>query len=483
MNESLPVPATEAEPTEEARVQAALADALAELENAPTARPLADLAPVEHQGVAGESEPAIEATAPEAEHAAIALPPAAAAESGLIAPETPIEAPPTAPICAAASEEEQPAAGSDIPAAPIPASEPMPPTAAGAEPPVPAAQAAPEAAMPSEPAPVEHGIGVLLVNLGTPDAADPPAVRRYLKEFLSDRRVIENDSLLWKLVLNGIILPLRSRRRARDYQKIWNREKNESPIKATSRSQAKKLAGILEPLGKHVIVDWAMRYASPSIASRLEAMIKRGCERILVMPLYPQYAAATTATACDEVYKYMMKLRRQPALRILPAYYEDPYYVEVLASSLKAELKGLSFEPDVILASYHGMPKEYVAKGDPYESQCARTTQLLREQLGLDETKLMMSFQSRFGRGKWLEPYTIKTVKALAKKGVKNLVVLTPGFAADCLETLEEIAVDNARMFKRHGGKNFAVIPCLNDSEAGMLMIWQLAMRELKGWV
>ena len=226
-----------------------------------------------------------------------------------------------------------------------------------------------------------------------------------------------------------------------------------------------------------------MRYASPSIVSRLEALIKRGCDRILVMPLYPQYAAASTASACDEVYKFMMKLRRQPALRILPAYYEDAYYIEVLASSLKAELKGLSFQPDVILASYHGMPKEYVEKGDPYESQCVRTTQLLREQLGFDEKKLMMSFQSRFGRGKWLEPYTIKTVKALAKKGVKNLVVVTPGFAADCLETLEEIAVDNARMFKRHGGKNFAVIPCLNDSEAGMLMLWQLAMRELKGWV
>jgi protoporphyrin/coproporphyrin ferrochelatase len=201
------------------------------------------------------------------------------------------------------------------------------------------------------------------------------------------------------------------------------------------------------------------------------------------MPLYPQYAAATTATVCDEVFKYVAALRRQPALRIMPAYYEDPYYIEVLSSTLKAELKALPFEPEVILASYHGMPKEYVAKGDPYESQCVRTTHLLREQLGYDDAKLVMSFQSRFGRGKWLEPYTIDTVKALAKRGVKNLAVVTPGFAADCLETLEEIAVDNARMFTRHGGQNFAAIPCLNDSEAGMLMIWQLAMRELKGWV
>jgi ferrochelatase len=226
-----------------------------------------------------------------------------------------------------------------------------------------------------------------------------------------------------------------------------------------------------------------MRYGSPSIASRLDAMVTSGCERILVMPLYPQYSAATTATVCDEVFRYLMRQRRQPALRILPAYYDDLYYIEVLASSLKAELKGLSFAPDVIIASYHGMPKDYVAKGDPYQSQCARTTELLRKQLGLDEAKLTMTFQSRFGRAQWLEPYTINTVKALARKGVKNLVVMMPGFSADCLETLEEIAVENARVFKRYGGRNFAAIPCLNDSEAGMLMIWQLAMRELKGWV
>jgi ferrochelatase len=330
---------------------------------------------------------------------------------------------------------------------------------------------------------VEHGIGVLIVNLGTPDAPDATAIRRYLKEFLSDKRVIEKDGLLWKIVLNGIILPLRSRRKARDYQRIWNREKNESPFKTITRSQAEKLASILEPLGRHVVVDWAMRYASPSIASRLEALIARGCERILVMPLYPQYAAATTATVCDEVFRFLMGLRRQPALRILPAYYEDPYYIEVLASSLQAELKALPFTPDVIVASYHGMPKDCVLKGDPYESQCVRTTQLLREKLGLDETKLMLTYQSRFGRAEWLEPYTINTMKALAKKGVKNLVVMTPGFSADCLETLEEIAIENAHVFKRHGGKNFVAIPCLNDSEAGMLLIWQLAMRELKGWV
>jgi protoporphyrin/coproporphyrin ferrochelatase len=284
-------------------------------------------------------------------------------------------------------------------------------------------------------------------------------------------------------LLNGLILPIRSRRKARDYQKIWNREKNESPLKTITRSQAEKLAAILEPLGKHVTVDWAMRYASPSIASRLEALLARGCDRILVMPLYPQYAAPTTATVGDEVFRFLMRQRRQPALRIMPAYYDDPYYIEVLASSLKAELKALPFAPDAIVASYHGMPLDYVRNGDPYESQCVRTTQLLREQLKLDDSKLILTYQSRFGRARWLEPYTIQTVKALAKKGVKNLVVITPGFSADCLETLEEIAVENAHVFKRYGGENFAAIPCLNDSEAGMLMVWQLAMRELKGWV
>jgi len=332
-------------------------------------------------------------------------------------------------------------------------------------------------------APPAATIGVLLVNLGTPEAAEPKAVRAYLQEFLTDRRVIEKDGFWWRLLLNRVILPLRSRRKARDYKKIWNNKKNESPLKTITRSQAEKLSGILEPLGKHVAVDWAMRYGHPSIASRLKALVDCGCDRILVMPLYPQYAAATTATACDEVFRYLMTLRRQPAVRILPAYYDDPYYIEVLASSLKAELKALPFQTDVIVASYHGLPKEYVNKGDPYDSHCAKTTELLREQLKFDEDKLIMTFQSRFGRDEWLQPYTIKTVKKLANSGVKNVVMIMPGFSADCLETLEEIAVENARVFRRAGGKNFAVIPCLNDSEAGMLMIWQLAMRELKGWV
>jgi ferrochelatase len=384
----------------------------------------------------------------------------------------------------AAAKNAAPAPGATEASAPV-THEPADGEAAltTAPPPASAASASTELPVPVEAAPVEHGIGVLLVNLGTPEAANPKAVRAYLKEFLTDQRVIENNSLLWKLALNGVVLPIRSRRRARDYQKIWNRDKDESPLKTITRSQAEKLAGTLEPLGKHVMVDWAMRYAGPSIRSRLEALTKRGCDRILVMPLYPQYSAATTATVGDEVCKFLLAQRRQPAVRMLPAYYDDPYYIEVLASSLQAELKALPFHPDVIVASYHGMPRAYVDKGDPYETQCERTTQLLRQQLGVDDKKLIMTYQSRFGRAKWLEPFTIKTVKALAKQGVKNLVVMTPGFSADCLETLEEIAVENAHVFKRYGGENFAAIPCLNDSEAGMLMIWQLAMRELKGWV
>jgi protoporphyrin/coproporphyrin ferrochelatase len=364
------------------------------------------------------------------------------------------------------------------------------PVLPGESEPLPLAPALTEEA-PSEEAPASHVaapatsgvVGVLLVNLGTPDAAEAKAVRRYLKEFLTDPRVIEKDSFFWKLALNGIILPLRSRRKARDYQKIWNRENDESPLKTITRGQAAKLAAMLGPFGKPVAVDWAMRYAAPSIASRLEALVAHGCDRIVVMPLYPQYAAPTTATVCDEVFRFMMKLRRQPALRFMPAYYDDPYYIDALASSLRSELQALSFEPDVIVASYHGMPAEYVRKGDPYQQQCEETTRLLRQQLQLDDAKLMLTYQSRFGRARWLQPYTIQTIKALAKKGVKNLVVITPGFSADCLETLEEIAVENAHVFKRYGGANFAAIPCLNDSKAGMLMLHHLAMRELKGWV
>jgi ferrochelatase len=334
------------------------------------------------------------------------------------------------------------------------------------------------------PAPVAGGkIGVLVVNLGTPDAADAPAVRRYLKEFLSDARVIENQGPLWNLVLNGIILRIRPRRKARDYAKIWNHEKNESPLKTITRSQAEKLAQALEPLGPGIVVDWAMRYGNPSIASRLAELVAQGCERLLVIPLYPQYCAATTATVGDEVFRVLARMRYQPALRIAAPYYDDPVYIDALASSARAALAQVAFEPDVILASFHGIPQAYADKGDPYYIHCVETMRLLRAALALDESKFILTFQSRFGRAKWLEPATDRTVKKLAKSGVKSMAVIMPGFSADCLETLEEIAVENAHIFKKHGGQSFAAIPCLNDSPPGMQVISRLAERELKGWV
>jgi ferrochelatase len=333
------------------------------------------------------------------------------------------------------------------------------------------------------PAVASGAVGVLLVNLGTPDATDAASVRRYLREFLHDKRVIEENTLVWKLVLNLIILPLRPRRKGLDYEKIWNREKNESPLKTITRSQADKLAAELARRGNRVTVDWAMRYGNPTIASRLAALAGQGCERMLVVPLYPQYAAATSATVCDEAFRALIAMRRQPALRVAPPYYDDPVYIDALARSLEAHLKTVAFAPDVILASFHGIPKDYFVKGDPYYCHCAKTTRLLRDRLKLGEDELVMTFQSRFGRAEWLKPYTDETVKALPARGVKNLAVIMPGFAADCLETLEEIAHENAEYFRHAGGENFAAIPCLNDSEAGMTVIETVVLRELQGWL
>jgi ferrochelatase len=326
-------------------------------------------------------------------------------------------------------------------------------------------------------------IGVLIVNLGTPDATDAPSVRRYLREFLSDSRVIENQGLVWKFVLNAIILPRRPKVKGRDYEKIWNRERNESPLKTITRSQAAKLRASIEPVDPTIMVDWAMRYGNPSLDSRIEALAKAGCERILLLPLYPQYAAATSATVCDIAFLTLIKMRDQPALRVVPPYYDDPVYIQALADSIDSELGRLPFKPELILASFHGIPKSYVDEGDPYPLHCMETVRLLRERMKLGEDKLMLTFQSRFGRAEWLQPYTDKTVEALAQRGVKSLAVVTPGFSADCLETLEEIAVENGDIFKANGGENFAAIPCLNDSDGGMAMISHLVLRELQGWI
>jgi len=325
-------------------------------------------------------------------------------------------------------------------------------------------------------------IGVLLVNLGTPDSADTRGVRVYLKEFLSDPRVIEDQGLRWKLVLNGIILRIRPARKARDYRKIWNTEKNESPLKTITRAQSEKLAEAISD-HDHVVVDWAMRYGNPSIRSRIDALTAQGCGRLLVVPLYPQYSAATSATVCDEVFRVLSEMRAQPTLRVTPPYYDDPDYIEALAVSINAHLKTLSFHPELIVASYHGMPQKYVDKGDPYLAHCIATTDALRKRMGFEASKLILTFQSRFGFDQWLKPYTDKTIEQLAKDGVRRIAVVMPGFSADCLETLEEIAQENAEIFKHNGGEQFAAVPCLNDSDPGMDVIRQLVLRELQGWI
>jgi len=322
----------------------------------------------------------------------------------------------------------------------------------------------------------------LLVNLGTPDATDYWSMRRYLKEFLSDRRVIEANRVLWWFILNVIILSRRPQAKGRDYDKIWNREKNEGPLKTITRAQSDKLAESFAGNSK-VVVDWAMRYGNPSIASRLKILQEQGCDRILVVPLYPQYAAATTATVGDKVFEALSQMRWQPALRIAPPWHDDPVYIEAVTNSLQGELAKLSWKPDVILASFHGVPLEYLLKGDPYYCQCAKSARLMRERLGLDDQKFVLTFQSRFGKDEWLQPYTDKTVEALAKSGVKNLAIVTPGFVADCLETIEEIGMENAGIFREHGGENFTAVPCLNDSEAGMTVIGSVVARELSGWL
>ena len=324
-------------------------------------------------------------------------------------------------------------------------------------------------------------VGVLLVNLGTPEGTDARSIRRYLKEFLSDRRVIETPPLIWAPILQFILLT-RPRSKVRDYDSIWNKERNEGPLKTITRSQAEKLAPLLGGLKPEVVVDWAMRYGAPPIGERLEALQAEGCDRILVLPLYPQYSAASTASVGDKAFDALKAMRWQPAVRIAAPYYADPVYIDALATSVRAGLADLDFTPEVLLASYHGIPQAYSDKGDPYAGQCATTTRLLGEALGMDERRLRMTFQSRFGRAEWLKPYTAETVRELAREGVRQLVIVTPGFAADCLETLEEIGVENAHYFREAGGERFAAIPCLNDSAAGMAAIEAVARRELMGW-
>jgi ferrochelatase len=339
--------------------------------------------------------------------------------------------------------------------------------------------------MPADHPPARSGrIGVLLLNLGTPDETGYRSMRRYLKEFLSDRRVIETSRLIWWPVLNLIILSKRPGPKGRDYDKIWNKERDEGPLKTITRSQAEKLAEHLrQAAGDRVSVDWAMRYGNPPIRERIQALLGEGCDRILLVPLYPQYAAATSATACDHAFRALMEMRRQPTIRVSPPYHDDPVYIDAVVSAMRRDLARLDFEPEVILVSFHGVPKSYLLKGDPYHCHCVKTWRLMREAFGWPEERFRISFQSRFGNEEWLRPYTDETVTALGRSGVKRLAVVAPGFSADCLETLEELDGENRHYFEEAGGEKFAYLPCLNDGEEGMRVICHIVQRELQGWI
>ncbi|TIN20012.1 MAG: ferrochelatase [Mesorhizobium sp.] len=331
--------------------------------------------------------------------------------------------------------------------------------------------------------PVAAGkIGVMLVNLGTPDGTDFKPMWRYLREFLSDPRVIELNRAVWYPILYGLVLTTRPKKSGANYARIWNREKNESPLRTYTRAQGEKLAEALRDQPE-IVVDWAMRYGNPSTESVAKKLVEQGCDRILSFPLYPQYSATTTATANDQLFRALMKMRRAPAIRSVPPYYDEPVYIEALARSIERHLATLDFEPEVVITSYHGIPKPYFEKGDPYHCHCQKTTRLLRERLGWDDKKLIITFQSRFGAQEWLQPYTDKTVEKLAQDGVKSIAIVNPGFSVDCIETLDEIGREAAETFHHAGGKNFAHIPCLNDSAEGMAVIEAMVRRELSGWV
>jgi ferrochelatase len=318
-------------------------------------------------------------------------------------------------------------------------------------------------------------VGVLLINLGTPNSPEPGSVKLYLKEFLSDPRVVEIPQLVWQPILRGIILNTRPRKSAHAYRQVWTEQG--SPLAAITARQARALAGAF---GDDVMVDHAMRYGRPAIRDRIDALREAGCDRILIAPLYPQYCAATTATANDEAFAHLRRLRRQPAVRTLPPYHDDPLYIEALKRHVEASLAALDFEPEAVLASFHGMPQRTLELGDPYYCHCHKTARLLSDALGRE---LRLTFQSRFGRAKWLEPATDKVLEALPGEGVRRVAVVAPGFSADCLETLEELAIRGRASFLAAGGMDFAYLPCLNDSEPGIAMLRGIIGRELEGWI
>ena len=319
---------------------------------------------------------------------------------------------------------------------------------------------------------IQYGkTGVLLVNLGTPDSTSWWDIRKYLKEFLSDRRVIEVNPVIWQVILNIFILTFRPSKTAKAYKEIWMKKENMSPLRYYTLMQTKKLR---EKIGnnKKVVVDYAMRYGNPSIESIIKKLHKEGCENLIVLPLYPQYASPTTATVCDEVYRSLLKMRWQPSLQIIPHYESEPLYIDALVNSISKKISELNWKPDLILASYHGIPKKYFEKGDPYHCYCQKTSRLVSEKF--KEIPIKTTFQSRFGPQEWLQPYTDKTLENLPKEGKKNVLVICPGFSSDCVETLEEIAIQGKDSFKKSGGKNFDVIPCLNDNDDHINLIKKL---------
>ena len=324
--------------------------------------------------------------------------------------------------------------------------------------------------------PIKFGkTGVLIVNLGTPDSTSWFDIRKYLKEFLSDKRVIEVPPALWQIILNVFILNFRPSKTAKAYKEIWMKEENISPLLYYTREQAKKVSSTFTR--DKVIIHFAMRYGNPSIKSKIIKLHDQGCENLVILPLYPQYAAATTATVCDEVYRTLMKMRWQPSLKIIPHYESDPLYIDALVNSLNKKIKEINWEPDLILASYHGIPKKYFDKGDPYHCYCHKTTRLISEKFNSIEIKT--TFQSRFGPQKWLEPYTDKTLESLPREGKKNVLTICPGFSSDCVETLEEILIQGKESFLGSGGENFDMVPCLNDNDDHIFLLKSLIQKSI----
>ncbi|WP_072090989.1 ferrochelatase [Candidatus Pelagibacter communis] len=317
--------------------------------------------------------------------------------------------------------------------------------------------------------------GVLIVNLGTPDSTSWFDVRKYLREFLSDRRVIEVNPVIWQTILNVFILNFRPSKTAKAYKEIWMKDKNMSPLLYYTKMQSEKISNSISK--KNIIIDFAMRYGNPSIKSKIHKLHEMGCENLVILPLYPQYAAATTATVCDEVYRTLMKMRWQPSLKIIPHYESDPFYIDALVNSINRKLNEINWKPDLIIASYHGIPKKYFDKGDPYHCYCHKTTRLISEKFTSIEIKT--TFQSRFGPQEWLQPYTDKTLDNLPKEGVKNVLTICPGFSSDCVETLEEILIQGKESFITAGGENFDMVPCLNDNNDHILLLKSLIERNI----